>query len=249
MVRFKVTLNGCLNLLNMTVPGNLLTIYRRLTARKRCIPQSYRMCGYQHTGSESDPRSPGTQLEFLWRRIICSGNSTRGELPMPDARGGYGAEQRSIIFRAVREAFKDKENQAACNKFVANVVSIATKGRVSFPKGASANEIFDLIQNEPWQIVGRGIQGYHVAGVIAGHEGKLVVAAWKSPPSEKNGHCAIVLDFTNSKSADPNLMRNRAVIAQGVLHHPEKARQYAKISIGFSEDKLKNCVYSCVDVA
>jgi hypothetical protein len=175
---------------------------------------------------------------------------------MPDARGGFGSDKHSAVMRAVAEAYKVKANRSDCNAFVKAVVATATGGAISFPSGANANQIFDIIKSKPWLVLGAGETGAKIAGVVAAHEGKLVVSAWKNPNPEDNGHCAIVLDFTNSKNPPKpdaerhigELMRNRAVIAQGMKNHPENSSEYMKISLGYSSDKLKTTVYSSIDI-
>jgi hypothetical protein len=175
---------------------------------------------------------------------------------MPDARGGFGSNQHSTIIRAVAETYQDEENRSACNKFVNSVVGIATRGRVTFPQDATANDIFDLIQKAPWSVLGLGQNAVSIAGVMAAHQGKLVIAAWKNPTGG-SGRCAIVLDFTSSKRPprpDPEknigeLKTDRTVIAQGVLDAPEKSSEYMKISGGFSSTKLKTTVCSYIDIA
>lgn len=67
---------------------------------------------------------------------------------------------------------------------------------------------------------------------------------------------AVVLDFTNSRKPSlpdaerhiGELMTGRAVIAQGMLNHPEKAFEYMKISRGFGATKLDTTVCSYIDI-
>jgi len=175
---------------------------------------------------------------------------------MPDAMGGWGAERRSVVLKAVANAWSDEQNRSECNLFVASVVANATNGKIVFPVDANANAICGLIQAKPWSVIGKGADSAMIAGVLAAHEGKLVVAAWRNPHPKEHGHCAIVLDFTTSKKPpSPDaarhigaLMKNRAVIAQGKHHHPEQASEYMKASLGFGSATLKGTVFSYVDI-
>lgn len=174
---------------------------------------------------------------------------------MPDGRGGYGGEGRTKVYQAIAKAYASLIDRSACNEFVKSVVKEAT-GRELL--SGNANDIYEQILRSPWTLIGKGESGSKIAGVTAAHEGKLVVAAWSN--SSGHGHCAIVVDLTNSKHPTSSnsekgiraLLQGRAVIAAGRLNHPEKAGTYGKITDsgnGYGSDKLRDTIFSSIDVA
>lgn len=183
---------------------------------------------------------------------------------MPDVRGGFGAEGRGRVAQAIKNAYAVETNRSHCNKFVRAVVLEATNNKIDLGEGSTANDICIMIQKAPWSLIGIGDAASKVAGITAGHDGKLVVAAWlnnatKPDGTKGHGHCAIVVDFTNrtpSISSDDGkefalgeLLANRAVVAQGSLGNPGASKRAVKISAAFGAEKLKSTVFCYVDVA
>lgn len=160
---------------------------------------------------------------------------------MPDGRGSYGSDKRSRIIQLCEQYWPLHGNSGNCSGFVKDVA--AALG-IQPPLSGQANDIYYQIQRAPWTVIGRGKHAAVIAGVMAATEGKLVVGATFEPGENSNGHVAIIVDYAGKWNTV--VLPNRAVGYWGMLGGT--GSRYKQITVSWSDEKLKRCVFAYIAV-
>jgi hypothetical protein len=163
-----------------------------------------------------------------------------GDVKVAEARGYKRAHD--VILKACAQAFADDDNCANCSGFVKAVADMVGVPLAKTGKG-QANDIYLEIQKPPWIPIGTG-EAASVRAVYYAREGFLVVAAWKNPDANKNGHVAIVTDLRDLTKLTKVVTDVNVAASWGVLDRAELARQDGRVRDAFGPDKRPAVFYA-----